>query len=328
MARKRKNKQQRRFFILGLVLAIIIYIFLSYAEYNEIELGFEINLGEVNFFRLVNPEEETELKPVIDTSTDGNMEELILYVFDIGQGDSIFIQAPDGNMLIDTSVSSERDELTAYLAELDVTVIDYLVLTHPDADHIGNADYIIQNYDVENIIKPDFSVDTKTYGRMIDAIEASDANVIDFEIGDTFYIGELENTILAPISDYSDPNEMSIVIKSVYGETSIMLTGDAEKKSEKDIVDYWASSELDCDILKVGHHGSRTSTTDEFLSAVTPEVALISCGVGNTYLHPHTELLDRLYEADIPIYRTDEDGTIIITTDGVEYQITTVELVG
>lgn len=254
--------------------------------------------------------------------TDG--EEIRFYILDIGQGDAILVTSPDGNMLIDTSISSQRDELVGYLEEFDVTVIDYLVLTHTDADHIGNADYIINNYEVSNILLPDYETDTKTYLRMIEAIENSDANVIEFEIGYTFYIGELVNTVLAPVDEYDDANEMSIVIKSVYGETSVMLTGDAEHKSEEDVVDYWDEDILDCDILKVGHHGSRTSSTDEFLEAVTPEIAIISCGIDNVYGHPHTETIQKLEEADIRTYVTYEDGTVVIVTDGILYEINTI----
>ena len=224
-------------------------------------------------------------------------------------------------MLVDTSVKSARDELVAYLEAAGVHTIDYLVLTHPDADHIGNADYVIENYDVKNILLPDFAATTKTYESMLTAMENSEANVICPEPGYTFSIGALQNTVIAPNDDYKDANEVSIVIKSVYGETSVMLTGDAEVESEEDIVKIWSAESLKCDILKVGHHGSTSSTTDDFLAAVDPEIAIISCGEGNTYGHPHKETLDKLNVKGVKIYRTDLLGNIVFKTDGENFTL-------
>ena len=267
-------------------------------------------------------DETTEAKSQIENSApvpeDG---EVLFHFIDVGQGDAILITSAEGNMLVDTSVQSARDELVAYLEAAGVHTIDYLVLTHPDADHIGNADYIIENYDVKNILLPDFAATTKTYERMLTAMENSEANVICPEPGYTFSIGALQNTVIAPNDDYKDANEVSIVIKSVYGETSVMLTGDAEVESEEDIVKVWSAESLKCDILKVGHHGSTSSTTDDFLAAVDPEIAVISCGEGNTYGHPHVETIDKLNAKGVEIYRTDLLGNIVFKTDGESFTL-------
>lgn len=247
--------------------------------------------------------------------------EVIFHFIDVGQGDAILITTPDGNMLVDTSVKSARDELVAYLDTVGVTKLEYLVLTHPDADHIGNADYIIENYEIANILLPDHAATSKTYERMLTAMENSTANVICPEPGYTFNLGALQNTVIAPNEDYGDANEMSIVFKSVYGETSVMMTGDAEYESEEDIVKLWSAADLKCDILKVGHHGSTTSTTQAFLDAVDPDIAVISCGEGNTYGHPHTETLDKLAAKGVTVYRTDTQGTIIFKTDGESFSL-------
>lgn len=247
--------------------------------------------------------------------------EVIFHFIDVGQGDAILITSPDGNMLVDTSVKSARDELVAYLDSVGVTSFEYLVLTHPDADHIGNADYIIDNYEIKNILLPDHASTSKTYERMLTAMENSTANVICPEPGYVFSLGALQNTVIAPNEDYGDPNEMSIVFKAVYGNTSVMMTGDAEVESEGDIVKIWNAADLKCDILKVGHHGSTTSTTQAFLEAVDPDIAIISCGEGNTYGHPHDETLDKLAAMGITVYRTDTDGTIVFKTDGEAFTI-------
>ena len=329
MITKRSKRLLRR--LPGTVIVILAIIFavyaaLSYVDYNNVDIGFDIDLGEFNLFRLGGEDDDgdnekqtmSELDVIVPE--DG---EVVFHFIDVGQGDAILITTPDGNMLIDTSIKAVRQDLVDYLNAAGVKRLEYLVLTHPDADHIGNADYIIENYDIGTILLPDYVSTSKTYERMLDAMEKSDAKVISPEVGYTFKLGALVNTVIAPLKDYDDPNEMSIVVKSVYGETSVMLTGDAETESEGDIVSTWAAVDLDCDILKAGHHGSSTSTTDAFLAAVSPEIAIISCGADNTYGHPHKETVERFDEANIPTYRTDEKGDIVVVTDGKTYQVIT-----
>ena len=234
------------------------------------------------------------------------------------EGDAILVMTPNGNMLIDSGESTARDELAAYLKSLNVTSFEYVVFTHPDSDHIGNADYIIENYSIKNIIIPDRVATSKTYERMMDAIEKSQANPIIAKPEYEFYIGALLNTILAPNDDYDDTNDASVVIKATFGETSIMLTGDAEKESEADMVKIYSKDILDCDVLKVGHHGSSTSSSAPFLMAATPTVAAISCGKQNSYGFPHAETLESLTAIGAHIFRTDLSGTLVFGTDGCE----------
>lgn len=268
----------------------------------------------------ITPEETTEAKNEIAiTAPVPENGEAIFHFIDVGQGDAILITCAEGTMLVDTSVKSARDQLVAYLEATGISTIDYLVLTHTDADHIGSADYVIENYDVKNILLPNYVATTATYERMLTAMENSDANVICPEPGYTFSIGALQNTVIAPNYDYDDANEISIVLKAVYGETAVMLTGDAELGSEADIVKLWSAEALKCDILKVGHHGSTSSTTQEFLDAVDPDIAVISCGEGNKHGHPHAEILDRLNAKGVKIYRTDLDGDIVFKTDGESF---------
>ena len=254
-------------------------------------------------------------------------EEILFHFIDVGQGDAILITTKSGNILIDTSESGARTKLTSYLERANVSSFKYVIFTHTDADHIGNADYIVKNYDIENVIMPDFTATTATYKRLLDAledkIEQKGLNLILIgedddcqHSGYTFRVGSLINTIISPTKDYNDPNDMSIVMKSTYGSTSVMLTGDAESKPEQDILKEWAASDLKCNVLKVGHHGSSSSTTQAFLNAVDPTIAVISCGAGNKYGHPHDIVLDRLEKKGITVYRTDKDGTIVLKTDG------------
>jgi competence protein ComEC len=315
MARKKKKRSSPRVLILTVVLMLFAYLFCCAADFYDLDVGFELEVPGFNVFELFAEKQSIEQ----DTPPLSEQGEVLFHFIDVGQGDAILVTAPGGNMLIDTSESKAREALDDYLKTAGVEEIEYLVLTHPDADHIGNADFIIQNYVIKNIIMTDYVATSKTYERLLDAIEASSANVIIGESGYRFNIGELTNTIIAPNSDYDDPNEMSIVVKSTYGETSVMLTGDAEKKSEADSLKKWSADTFKCNILKVGHHGSSSSTTEAFLNAVDPDIAVISCGSGNKYGHPHDEVIERLLAKGVEIYQTDEDGDIVFKTDGKEF---------
>lgn len=264
------------------------------------------------------------------TATSGD--EVLFHVIDVGQGDAILITTKDGNMLIDSGdLSSEsQQKLDSYLKAQGIKSFEYVVFTHTDADHIGSGDIVINNYDVGTVIMPDYQATSKVFGRLVDAIEDKNVDLIligedkDCEqSGYIFKLGPVTHTVMAPTKDFDDANEMSVVIKSVYGETSVLLTGDAEHRSEEAMLEEYKRGELDVDILKAGHHGSSSSTTQDFFDEVTPEVAIISCGEGNKYGHPHKEITDRFAAAGIEVYRTDRDGTVIIRTDGVTYSIET-----
>lgn len=308
--RKVKNKIKKSPIVITILIIIAIAAVLMWTFGEQ---WFGISLPEI----LAGNKLSIDPAP---TPADG---EIMFHFIDVGQGDAILITSMSGNMLIDTSESGEREKLVAYLDSAHIKSLKYVVFTHTDADHIGSADYIIENYDVQNVILPDYVATTKTYERMMDAIEAKNVNLIligqdeDCErSGYTFRLGSLVNTVLSPTKDYDDPNDMSIVIKSVYGSTSVMFTGDAEETPEEDILKVWSKSDLKCNVLKVGHHGSSSSTTKEFLDAVDPSIAVISCGEGNKYGHPHDEVIERLEEKGITIYRTDKQGTIVLKTDG------------
>ena len=246
--------------------------------------------------------------------------EVQFHFIDVGQGDAALIRTEKGDILIDAGTNSTEDQLKAYLDKLGVTELEYAVFTHPHEDHIGGADMILNTYTVKRVILPDKEHDSKTFERMLDAIEAEHCEVIMATPDKTFKVGELTCTILAPIGTaYTELNNYSVVIRAEYGDTSVLFTGDAETHSEEEMLErYRLKGLLDCDILKAGHHGSDTSSSQAFLDAVTPLHAVISVGEGNTYDHPKQEILSRYEAMKLTIHRTDQEGSIVFTSTGGE----------
>ena len=310
MATKRRRKKKSGLSPIAIIIILIIAL-ISYvaSEYMK---------GGEDTTEPIDTSVPSSNEITVSAGELGNVE---YHFIDVGQGDAILITTAEGNILVDTSEIGERDLLVKYLSEQNITSLKYLILTHTDADHIGSADYVVENYDVDTVMMTDYEATTKTYERLLTAIENKNTNVIIAESGYVFTLGALQMTVIGPAEKINDPNEMSLVIKAEHGDTSVMLTGDAEFESEAAILKHWSDESLQVDILKVGHHGSRTSTTDEFLAAMNPSVAVISCGEGNSYGHPHEEIVDKLTEKGIKIYRTDKDGTIVIISDGKEWNV-------
>lgn len=247
-----------------------------------------------------------------DGSTTGN--ELKVHFLDVGQGDSIFIELPDNKtMLIDASEKEYADRITTYIYSCGYNSLDYVVATHPHSDHIGGMADVIGSFSVGNVILSPATHTTKTYTNMLTAIDNSGAKVKLGTAGtELFSDGDLSAVVIAPVTeDYSDLNNSSVMIMLSYGDKKFLFTGDAEEEEERTV-----TADVKCDVLKVGHHGSSTSTSGAFLTAASPEYAVISCGAGNSYGHPHTETIDKLKKADVNIYRTDLQGDIVMTCDG------------
>jgi len=241
-------------------------------------------------------------------------EDLVVHFLDVGQADSIFIQLPNGeNMLIDGGEANNASSILRYLRSHDVTTINYLVASHPHADHIGGLPAIIDAMDILNIFMPRVSHTTQTFERLLTSIQNKGLQIDQAIAGVSILsMPDLEIDIIAPVrEDYKDHNDHSAVIKLTFGSTSFLFMGDAEGTSEGHI-----RSDVSVDVLKVGHHGSKTSTTDAFLRSATPSYAVISVGRDNSYGHPTDEVLARLDNADVEVYRTDMVGTIIFTSDG------------
>lgn len=244
------------------------------------------------------------------------------HFIDIGQGDSIFIELPNHEcMLIDAGIANKGEYIEDYIISTGYDTIDYLIATHPHADHIGSMDYIVSNMDIGSIYMPKVSTTTKTYERLLEAVQEKGMKIKSARAGMSIVDEEdLNVDILAPVEiDEGELNNCSIIIKITYESDSYLFIGDAEKEELSTV-----TADMSADVLKVGHHGSRTSTTEEFLEEVNPEYAVISCGIDNDYGHPHEEAVSLLNEFNVEYYRTDLQGTIKITSDGSRnYSVTT-----
>jgi len=251
-----------------------------------------------------------------EESTTQHNNTLEVFFFDVGQGDCILLKTGNHNMLIDAGDGSQSKNILNYLAKYNVTNLDYLVATHPHADHIGSMSSVIKEMDnVNKVIMPDKTHTTKTFEDLIDVIEEHDIPLTIPNSGDIFTLGDASIHVLAPNSaTYNDINDYSIVLRVEFGDTSFLFTGDAEAKSEGEQL--LNRLHLNADVLKVGHHGSKSSSTQKYLDAVSPNYAVISIGANNPYKHPHNEVITRLSTMGVAIYRTDTNGTIIFTSDG------------
>lgn len=242
--------------------------------------------------------------------------QLTAHYIDVGQGDCEFIELPNNEtMLIDAGDSGSGPEITAYIKNLGYDTINYLVATHPHADHIGGMSYVITNLNIVHMYMPEKSTDTKTFENLLQTILDMNIKVKKAESGTEILNTEnLKIGILAPDSEtYKNLNNYSAVIKMDYKNTSFLFMGDAEKEVEEKL----PNKEIQTDVLKVGHHGSDTSSTAAFLEKVSPKYAVISCGKNNRYGHPDSITLQNLESVGSVILRTDLDGTIIIRSDGV-----------
>lgn len=233
----------------------------------------------------------------------------------VGQGDSILIQQDGHNMLIDAGTNSSEKVVVDYLKSHGVTKLDYVIGTHPHEDHIGGLDAVINNFEIGQVFMPKVTTTTQTFKSVITAINNKELKITTPKVGESYNLGNAVWTILAPSSDsYTDMNNYSIVTKLKFGNNSFVFTGDAEDISEGEILK--KQLDISAEVLKLGHHGSNSSTTDEFLKTVNPKYAVISVGQGNKYGHPTENTLDKLKANNISFYRTDEKGNIIAISDG------------
>ncbi|QHJ84974.1 MAG: ComA-like protein, MBL domain [Bacteriophage sp.] len=248
-----------------------------------------------------------------------------VHFLDVGQADSIFIDTPSADMLIDAGKNGDGSKVVAYLKEQGVTKLDYVIGTHPHEDHIGGLDDVIRSFDVENVILPEKIHTSQTYMDVLAAIQEKGLEITVGHSGDNYKLGDVDFTLLSPRTgiDYGDNlNEWSVGTKVVNGNNSFVFTGDSEGRSEGDIVS--SGLDLHADVMKAGHHGSKTSNSDALLDAIAPKFAVISCGKNNQYGHPDAETLQRYQNRGIQVFRTDEQGTIVATSDGTDITWSTV----
>lgn len=241
---------------------------------------------------------------------------------DVGQGASQLIISPSGKtMLIDGGDNDQKENMVKYLQQYGVQKLDIVVATHPDADHIGGLSAVIDYAEVDKIYMPKVQTNTKTFETLLKSIQNKGLKITTAKAGITLDLDpKLDIQMVGPARNGLDNNNMSAVIRLQYGQTSFLLTGDASRESEEAMLD--SNSYLASDVLLVGHHGSKSSTTPGFLAAVTPKYGIIQVG-DNAYGHPTATVLNRLQASGVEVYRNDTQGTIEIKSDGLNYEITT-----
>ena len=298
------------------IVYILITIFIAFSVYVGSENFQNNNSNNLSPSNETNVIQESKMDITVDS-------ELKIYYLNVGQADSILIQNEGQNMLIDAGNNADGENIVEFLQSLNISKIDFLVGTHPHEDHIGGLDDIINNFDIGTIYMPKVATTTKTFEDVLDAIENKSLTVTTPEIGKSFNMGSANFQILSAGTDEEDLNSCSIVLKLTFGNLAYLFTGDEETVNEEQMIS--SGYDLSADVLKVAHHGSNTSTSEEFLNKVSPDVAIIMVGRDNSYGHPHKEILNRLNARNIKIYRTDTDGTILITSDGNQNNVQTLK---
>ena len=311
MKRKTKN---------NIYKLIIIVVIIIGAIFSKDYLNYDKNDEAINNLNSKSSVTTSEENPLINV--DGNLQ---IHFIDVGQADSILIKQDNNYMLIDGGNNEDGDMLVKYLKEQGVEKLDYIIATHPHEDHIGGLDDVLNEFDTDLVLMPDKITTTKTFEDFLLAIKnrqdvknKNGENVTLKKVPkleEKYNLGNASFVIYAPnSSSYDELNNYSIVIKLSFGNNTFLFTGDAEKLSEKEMLD--KNYDLKADVLKIGHHGSSTSTSDEFLEAVSPKYAVLSVGEDNSYNLPKKTVMDKFKNNNIPVYRTDEQGTIILNSDG------------
>ncbi len=255
--------------------------------------------------------EDKSVKAYKDLSI-SNME---VHFIDVGQGDCTLIICDGHAMLIDAGDNSRGTAVQNYIQKQGITRLDYAIGTHPDVDHIGGLDVVIYKFTTDTVILPDYEKDTITYGALMNVIHRRNYKVTRPVVGEIFNLGSAVFTIIGPGNEnHSKINDHSVGIVLQHGENRFVFIGDAEEAEEMDMVE--TGMNLTADVLKIPHHGSKNGLVEPFLEAVKPTYGIISCGDNNDYGHPHAKALNMLRKADVKVFRTDEQGTIVARSDG------------
>ncbi|NLM18446.1 MAG: MBL fold metallo-hydrolase [Clostridiaceae bacterium] len=302
------------------LLLIILFIGCSNQDYPETKETSDTKTTESTINKETTSEKTQADKTQKTTATSTIKEiesehlgELVIHFLDVGHGDSILIEHGNYSMLIDGG--SQNQSSYNYLQNQHIESLDYVIATHPHEDHIGGLIEIINNIKIDKIIMPNVTHTSETFDNFLTSVAFSEAKVLQPHVGDIYDFGDASFTIVAPISDfYENLNNYSIVLRFNHGDNSFLFTGDIEAISELEIVD--SNQDVSADVLKISHHGSDTSNTDQFIQAVAPSHAIISCAKDNSYGYPNLEVLQRLRNNNIDIYRTDLQGSIIVYSDG------------
>lgn len=263
-------------------------------------------------------EQPSKQSETVETADGG----LTAHFIDVGQADSTLLEF-DGHAILIDAGDWTGDEVTGYLADQGITELDIVVGTHPDADHIGQLAEVVKEFEVGEVWMSGNPSTSNVFIETLEAIEATGTDYYEPRAGETFDIGKLALEVLYPEEVTGKVNEESIAMKITYEDVHFIFTGDAGAKEEQRMIDSGAN--LDAEILHMGHHGSNTSTSQDFLKTVSPEIAIYSAGIDNSYGHPHAEVIAAAENAGAKVYGTDVNGTVIVKTDGVSYTIKTAE---
>ena len=276
-----------------------------------------LSFAAIILYTLLSNDEITIEKEENKKTDSNNTDVVKVEYIDVGQADAILIENDKKYMLIDAGNNEDGDLLVNYFKDKNITDFEYVVGTHPHEDHIGGMDNIIKNFNIKNYYMPDCYTTTKTFEELLDALEEKNLSFETPDIDSEFLLGDALFKVLYTGTDKRDLNNTSIVLRMTYKDVSFMFTGDATNTTEKKIL----AKDLQSDVLKVGHHGSQYSTSDEFLDKVNPKYAIISVGTGNVYDNPKDITLNKLKR--IEVHSTDKEGTIRVISDGKNIDIET-----
>lgn len=321
----KKVKKLGKLFLKSLILFLCIFLFSSLINTLDLlEQNKKNELIDTNVEDVEKQDSNLEKNKIVEATINDNNSDsnninndykyMKVHYIDVGNGDSIFIELPNNtNMLIDAGESSKGDKVVDYIKSLGYSNINYVIGTHPHTDHIGGLSKVINSFTIEKIYMPKVISTSKTYENLLNTIMNKGLKIQTARAGiDIINSQGLLITLLAPNNDlYSDLNNYSVVIKIEYQDVKFLFMGDAEEKSENEIL-----CDVESDVIKVGHHGSNTSSSKKFVSRVNAKYAIISVGSDNNYNHPNIDIVNRWKDANAKVYRTDENGTIVVSTNG------------
>lgn len=248
--------------------------------------------------------------------------ELVVRFLDVGQADAALLLCEGEAMLIDGGNVADSSLVASVLTNEGVSTLKVVAATHAHEDHVGGLAGALNVCAAQRVLAPVTQYDSKAFSDFVKYTEAQGLSVEVPAPGDAFSLGGADVTVLGPVRAYDETNDTSLVFRVDFGETSFLFTGDMERTAEADLIEFWGEDALRADVLKVGHHGSETSTSYPFLRAVLPEIAVISVGAGNSYGHPDADVLSRLSDAGAAVYRTDECSDVTVVSDGRTLTVT------
>lgn len=295
MAKRRIRKQDIKYYAVALAVVLI----------GSIITGLQDNGGSNSGSQGIYLENADDME---------SMDGMKVHFLDVEQGLCILVQMEDEVLIYDGGDSDTSSFVVSYLQQQGITEIDYMISSHYDSDHVSGLIGCLDAFEVKNVIGSDYEHDSRRYQSFMDAVEKEGLEMQYPQVGEQFHLGEADFMILAPEEIVSDSNANSVAIKLTYGDNSFIFTGDADVDSEKNMCG--SGMDLSCDVLSLGHHGSSTSSSSRFLEKTVPEYAVISCGAGNSYGHPHIEVVEMLEAMEIDLFRSDIQGTVVAVSDG------------